>query len=495
MVINNNLAALSSSDNLTTNQARLTRSLARISSGSRLPTDDAAGMAVGTKMDAQIHRINGAKSNVSNANSFVRTQDGYLSKIAKALDRMSELAILAQDATKSDPDRALYNKEFSELQSYIATNAEKEFNGVSLFSSQPLAVTIDSEGGSFSMAGINVSVAPYSVVSSPAAKASMQLSQLSIAGGNINLDTIAQTTTTLSQLGITAGTINLGAGGSDPKVNILATDTLQGVFDKIKAADSSITADLDATTGKITLTSTKTTAVALSQTGGANFLQKTNLTPTEPLTLPAQVTVNGNVTNGTVTSTANVTVPGPTVAVSPNDTLQQVFDRIHAADPSLTASLNEATGLVTLINTAGDPTVAMSETGTDFLQKTNLNASGALTVAGGSFAISTSNLTPPGMGIGTVAAAQASLTAVKLALAQVGSDRATLGSYQSRLSYSADQLTISKQNLTAASSHIQDVDIADESTEYARTNIMVQSATAMLAQANQLPQSVLRLLQ
>ena len=377
MVINNNLAALSSSDNLTTNQARLTRSLARISSGSKLPTDDAAGMAVGTKMDAQIHRINGAKSNVSNANSFVRTQDGYLSKIAKALDRMSELAILAQDATKSDPDRALYNKEFSELQSYIATNVDKEFNGVSLFSSQALAVTIDSEGTPFSMAGIDVSVAPYSVVSSPAARATMQLSQLSIAGGTIDINT-------------------------------------------------------------------------------------------SPVT---------------------------SVAISPNDTLQQVFDRIHTKVPALTASLNEATGLVTLTNNTGGPTLAITETGTDFLQKTNLAASGAVTLAAGNFAISTSNLTPAGMGIGTVAAAQASLTAVKLALAQVGSDRATLGSYQSRLSYSADQLTISKQNLTSASSHIQDVDIADESTEYARTNIMVQSATAMLAQANQLPQSVLRLLQ
>ena len=376
MVINNNLAALSSSDNLTTNQARLTRSLARISSGSKLPTDDAAGMAVGTKMDAQIHRINGAKSNVSNATSFVQTQDGYLSKIGKALDRMSELAILAQDATKSDPDRALYNKEFSELQSYISTNVDKEFNGVSLFSSQALAVTIDSEGTPFSMAGIDVSVAPYSVVSSPAARASMQLSQLNIAVGTIGIST----------------------------------------------------------------------------------------TPT-----------------------------ATSVSISPNDTLPQVFDRIHTAVPALTASLNESTGLVTITSTSSNTLTLSDGGGTNFLTKTNL-ISGATIVPNG-YDISTATLTPAGMGIGTVAAAQASLTAVKLALSQVGSDRATLGSYQSRLSYSADQLTISKQNLTSASSHIQDVDIADESTEYARTNIMVQSATAMLAQANQLPQSVLRLLQ
>ncbi len=268
MVINNNLAALSSSDNLTTNQARLARSLARISSGSRLQPDDAAGMAVGTKMDAQVHRINGAKSNVANATSFVQTQDGYLKKVGKALDRMSELCILAQDATKADADRLLYNKEFTELQNYIATNVDKEFNGVSLFSSAPLSVTIDSEGGSFTMTGIDLALPPYSTISDPATKS-----------------------------------------------------------------------------------------------------------------------------------------------------------------------------------------------------------------------------------ISTVVNAQASLVDVKTALAMVGSDRATIGAYTSRLNYSSEQLTISKENLTAASSHIQDVDIADESTEYAKANIMVQSATAMLAQANQLPQSVLRLLQ
>ena len=376
MVINNNLAALSSSDNLTTNQARLARSLSRISSGSKLPSDDVAGLAVVTKMDAQVHRINGARSNVANATSFVQTQDGYLKKIGKALDRMSELCILAQDATKSDNDRALYNKEFSELQSYISTNSDKEFNGVSLFSSTALSVTIDSEGGSFSMAGINVSMAPYSVVSSPSARAAMQLSQLNIASGTITL--------------------------------------------------------------------------------------------TPPGTSP--------------------------IAVSSNDTLQQVFDRIQAADPNLTVSLNESTGLVTLTNAGGSP-VALSQSGTDFLEKTNLAPSGALSLAAGGYATSSGTLTPNGVGISTVDAARASLTAVKTALAQVGSDRATIGSYVSRLNYSSEQLTISKENLTAASSHIQDVDIADESTEYARANIMVQSATAMLAQANQLPQSVLRLLQ
>jgi flagellin len=63
------------------------------------------------------------------------------------------------------------------------------------------------------------------------------------------------------------------------------------------------------------------------------------------------------------------------------------------------------------------------------------------------------------------------------------------------MNFTSEQLTVSKENLSAASSRIQDVDVAEESTQYARYNILVQSGTAMLAQANQVPQSALRLLQ
>ena len=271
MVINNNLAAMSSGENLSTSQSRLAKSLARISSGSKIvqPGDDAAGLAVGTKLDAQVNRIAGAKANVANATSFIQTQDGYLKKIVKAFDRMSELSILAQDATKTDSDRVLYNKEFSELKDYINSAATKDFNGVSLFSSASLTVTIDSEGGGMTMEGIDMS---------------------------------------------SSGTVY----------------------------------------GNATATASSISTVALSQTA---------------------------------------------------------------------------------------------------------------------------------------------LTNVKAAISLLAADRAKIGSYQSHLNYSSEQLTVSKQNLTAASSRIQDVDIADESTEYARANIMVQSGTAMLAQANQLPQQVLRLLQ
>src|SRR5262245_2082359 len=129
MVINTNMAAQVSATNLQTSQAHLAKSLSRLSSGSKItsPADDAAGLAVASRLDAQVQRIAAAKSNVGNAVSFTQTQDGYLTKIARALDRMSELSLLAQDVTKTDADRSLYNTEFGQLSAYITNTSGKDF--------------------------------------------------------------------------------------------------------------------------------------------------------------------------------------------------------------------------------------------------------------------------------------------------------------------------------------------------------------------------------
>ncbi|MBI3870723.1 MAG: flagellin [Verrucomicrobia bacterium] len=167
MVINTNESSLRASRMLAESSSNLAKSLARLSSGSKIvsPEDDAAGLAVSMRFDAQISRTQAAKNNVSNAISFSQTQDGFMGKVAKALDRMSELAILSQDVTKSNSDRTLYDNEFSTLASYITNVATKDFNGVSLFSASALSVTTDSEGGTFSMSAVNLGTATYTGLS------------------------------------------------------------------------------------------------------------------------------------------------------------------------------------------------------------------------------------------------------------------------------------------------------------------------------------------
>lgn len=135
MVINTNYLAIRNDRLLSESATRLAHSLARLSSGGRIvsPEDDSAGLAVFSKMTAESHRNTAAMSNLSNAISYSQTQDGALSKIQKTLDRMSELAMLAQDVTKSDSDRANYDAEFQLLQDFISAADSANFNGIPLF--------------------------------------------------------------------------------------------------------------------------------------------------------------------------------------------------------------------------------------------------------------------------------------------------------------------------------------------------------------------------
>ena len=157
MVINTNISAQTGARLLGESTSLLNKSLARLSSGLKIvsPEDDAAGLAVSSRFDAQINRLGAVSNNVGNAVSYSQTQDGYLKKVAKALDRMSELSVLAQDVTKNAGDIALYQKEFSVLGTYINDLASKQFNGIDLFDGTDRDVTVDSEGATFAMVGVD----------------------------------------------------------------------------------------------------------------------------------------------------------------------------------------------------------------------------------------------------------------------------------------------------------------------------------------------------
>ena len=164
MVINTNTTAARGARFLSEASGNLQKSLARLSSGSKIvePQDDAAGLAVSSRMDAQINRTEATRSNIGNAISYKQTQDGYLGKVAKALDRMSELATLAQDSTKTTTDLSLYNSEFSSLYSYIDVIDDQTFNGVSLFNGGSLSVLQQDSSAAFQSASIDIGASALS---------------------------------------------------------------------------------------------------------------------------------------------------------------------------------------------------------------------------------------------------------------------------------------------------------------------------------------------
>ena len=135
VVINTNYAATAAANNLAASNVNLQKSLNRLSSGSKIvtPSDDAGGLAVSMKLSSLAKILGAQNTNMANEVSFFQTQDGALKVAGKVLDRMSELATLHQDATKSSSDVANYATEFTALVGQLTTIKNWQFNGLALF--------------------------------------------------------------------------------------------------------------------------------------------------------------------------------------------------------------------------------------------------------------------------------------------------------------------------------------------------------------------------
>ena len=136
ITINTNTASSMAAYNLGSTNVNLQKSLQRLSSGSRINSsiDDAGGLAVSMKLSASIRRTEATQANVNNALSLLQTQDGVLKNAEKILTRLSELAQLSADVTKSSSDKELYETEFNALTNAMDQLTAEEFNGVALFS-------------------------------------------------------------------------------------------------------------------------------------------------------------------------------------------------------------------------------------------------------------------------------------------------------------------------------------------------------------------------
>ena len=152
IVINSNPTATSASNNLAKANEALRKSLARLSSGHRIvsPEDDAGGLAVAYKINAQLNRNEVVRQNVQNGISLLQVQDGALAVAGNIVDRISELRMMAEDVTKNVGDVENYSKEFIELQRQLSEVHREKFNGVDLFTSNTGGDGMNSEGSRFS---------------------------------------------------------------------------------------------------------------------------------------------------------------------------------------------------------------------------------------------------------------------------------------------------------------------------------------------------------
>ncbi|MBI2949312.1 MAG: flagellin [Verrucomicrobia bacterium] len=269
MSLNTNVSSLQAARLLTQSSSALTKSLARLSSGSRIvsPEDDPGGLGQGVRWSAEINRNSAANTIVGNAVSFSQTQDGFLKTVQDKLDRMSELSVLSQDTTKTNGDLSNYQTEFTALQAYISDVTNKTYNGVTLFAASGIAVTIDSDGVTFALSSADLAGATSTGVLNA-------YSGISISTSTAAYSALNQIKTAIQALANMRATV----GANISRLN-LTSEQLEVLNENLIAAKSRIM-DTD-----VAMESTEFARLNILVQSGTTMLAQANAQPQLALTL------------------------------------------------------------------------------------------------------------------------------------------------------------------------------------------------------------------
>jgi len=513
--INTNISSLIAQRNLMNNASSLNTSIQRLSSGLRINSaaDDAAGLAISDRMSSQLNGLNQAARNANDGISLAQTAEGALGSATSMLQRIRELAVQSANATNTASDRAALNAEVGQLTSELNRTAQTtQFNGQNLLDGSFGSTTFQvgaNANQTISVTTTNFQTNKYgnnrmgSVIAATAGAAgdlvagtaSAQLAQstalaTTVANGIAGLGTAggsseaADTVVINGALG--TSTINLVAGGS-AKAAATQINAQAGTTGVSASAHTSI--DLTAfSAGSYTLgltsDNTLTPAVVAFTVGSSG---------TASDDLASAIQAFNNVTSQTgVTAAMNSAGTGITLSNADGQDIKIDNNNLAAGNTFVAGSLATAvagqtsayvTGALTLDSNAS---FGITSTG------------GGATNGGTSFFAVTSGASQlqaaNTMDVSTVASANRTLATVDAAISAVDSQRAQFGALESRFSDAVSNMQTSSNNLSQARSRIQDTDFAAETANLSRAQILQQAGTAMVAQANALPQQVLQLL-
>jgi flagellin len=542
LYINTNVASLVAQNNLSNSQAGLSTSLQRLSSGLRInsASDDAAGYSISTRMTSQINGLNQASQNANNGISLAQTAAGALTSVTANLQTLRQLAVESANATNTASDRTALNAQAQQLVAEIQNTATTtQFNGTNLLdgsfqaqqfqvganANQTIAVSIAgattaslgstsetgigvngavaaglaapgtintpaawTAGSTISINGVNIgSAVGFSVGDTdPTINAGVSATSAAAMANAINAQTsstgvTATATTVVSAAnvsGVVAPTVNKATTAGEFWINGIAIGAIAGgssqqtqaqsAANAINAvsAQSGVTASVDASTSSLVLTASQGQDINLSTSTAGNgaVIAATGLSNAA---INANAGTNAVITNGAV-ATQGVLTSGPNAGdlTAGSNTSGWVYQG--------TLTLNSTSSSINVedVGTAGSTTAA------------GLTAA---TLSGSFNSLAT-------MDISTVAGANAAITTLDAAISQVNSQQADLGAVQNRFTATISNLTTASTNLQAAQSGILDTNYASETANLAHYQILQQAGTAMLAQANSSPNTVLTLL-
>lgn len=505
MVINTNVASLNAQRNLSSSQSSLASSLQRLSSGLRINSakDDAAGLAISDRMTSQINGLNQAARNANDGISLAQTAEGGLSTAGDLLQRMRTLAVQAANGTNSSSDRASIQSEVSQLQqelNRVATTTQ--FNGQNILDGSLNNAQFQVGANSNQTINFSIGSAAATAIGNNTLAANsggtMVDAAAGTAAGAFKANNVAAGTLTIAGNGTSSGAITIGAGTSGDQiaaavnaaagntgVNAIATSTATlGGFGAgtvtLKLNSGSTTAGGVVTNSTVQVSATLTgandlsglTAAINAQTGATGITAVADLNK-GTITLAQSQGKDIGVQN--VAGATGVTVTGLGTASGGTGTAVT----LTAAGVGDTANV----GARVSFNSSSSFTTTTSAAG---ITATTGTTSSALSAVGSIDVTTLTNGIPSG--------ANTALTVIDSALANINSARANLGALQNRFTNTISNLQTTTENLSSSRSRIQDTDFAAETANMTKSQILQQAGTAMLAQANQLPQSVLSLL-
>lgn len=482
MKINHNMSAVISNKQLLKTENGLTASLERLSSGLRInhASDDAAGMAIASKMKAQIKGLDQASRNASDGISVLETADGALNEVANMLQRMRELSVQAANEINTPDDLEAIQAEIGSLTEEIdRISRDTEYNTMNLLDGSqdtrvyPSVRGIDRidisdsvEKGTYTLtvnADAEHAVAEGTAAASPASVTAAQAGKVVINGVEVAVnegDTFEEVYEKLRS-GAETGNVNLlvvadttATGGTAENAGYVPTDAAAGGTLVFVSNDYGSSAEINITCSNADLAAYLGIPTAGYTEHGED----------------AQISL-GTGDNG-FTTQATMTVAGKHVKITDRSGFEMSFN----VEPGVT----------------GDVSLEVTDIGTMTLQ---IGANENQTMEVRIPEVSAKSLYIDEVDVRTVEGGGRAITTFDEAIRKVSEARARIGAYQNRLESAVDSLEGTEENMTAALSRIEDVDMAEEMSEYTKYNVLSQAATSVLAQANDIPQQVLQLLQ
>jgi flagellin len=516
--INTNINAIAAQNSLRVSGLSQASAMERLSTGIRINSarDDAAGLAISTRMTANIRGISAAIRNANDGISLTQTAEGSLISIGDNLQRIRELAVQSANSGNNASDRAALNNEAAQLISEIDRIANNStFNGIKLLDGTYRDQSLQVGSGNENNDRISISIGDARTSRLGAAPTA------SVAGEAITKGTkFVEGDVTINGFNVIGSTsdgvsIYNSEGSAIAKANAInAISSKTGVVAAAKGSTATFEATKGATgafkfllngeliqgdveTGTHVGSASNIAAAVNARTAKTGVFATVSNDPTKEGEYTLTASDGRNIVLSIDASDIK-DVSGDTTALGDWGNTGIVTD---GTTGSVAGAFNMDTGAVSTAATDNDSVVIYGsiELTTDSLAGIMLGGEGAADETLGISGDYTPASQSSGSGVGSVnlntsSGAQSALTTLDRAINAVTDMRASMGAYQNRLTASIANLENTSMNLTASRSRILDTDYAKETTNLAKSQIIQQAATAMLAQANQSSQSVLALL-